>query len=665
MRWLWVAFALLVSISAHAQDALVVTTCGTLPQAYNAGSTRLLTQDVNGKLCSSAGIFTGNVVLSGVGIGNPRQADSIIYFNGNVTGTCNNAGANCPLVDIVTNTGVVSVGASAAEGIRCLTYLRAAQNGNYVCGDFQTQVIETTAGSNINKNYIGLNAAFIASASDLGNGFAIGTFCNVLSGVTVTTCTGAEAGLALIGTGSTSYQYGWAVLMESVNTAAATIDSAAFSLGVGAGGVATLSCALCSGYNGGNSALAAGADFIAHHGAGTKPSITNFLNFNGWTASNYQILLADGTSGFSAFGSLLLNVGRQIAFVGGATLDGPAAATLRLGSVDVAAPVAQTILVSNVVAGTSNTAGANFTIDGSLSTGSGLSGDIIFQTGGTGAGATVQNALVTAMTIKGATQAVNFAGGITTNAGGLTVNNGNFTLGAANLMQWSGRAIITSPAAATFHFGNTDAAAPAAQTVGVQGVIAGTNNTAGANWTIAGSVSTGTGAGGSIIFQTSPVGGSGTVQNASATVMTLDAAKLATFAGQINVAAMTQTSVAQSGTVCYNSGTGAITYDATVGCLTSTVEAKDGWADISPADALRMVVQMKPGTFTYKLGLGLPEGPQVGFSAQQIAQIDDRLVGHRPNGDLAGVRYQQASSLYAGAIQALETRLQAIETRIR
>src|SRR5439155_20596886 len=109
-----------------------------------------------------------------------------------------------------------------------------------------------------------------------------------------------------------SYQYGWAVLLEGINGTAATIDSAAFALSLSTGGTATLSCALCSGYSGGASPLAATADFIAHHGAGTKPSITNFINFSGWTASNYQILLADGTSGFSAFGSLLLNTGRQI-----------------------------------------------------------------------------------------------------------------------------------------------------------------------------------------------------------------------------------------------------------------------------------------------------------------------------------------------------------------
>lgn len=86
------------------------------------------------------------------------------------------------------------------------------------------------------------------------------------------------------------------------------------------------------------------------------------------------------------------------------------------GLPDAAAPAAQTLGVQSVVAGTSNTSGQNWTINGSRSTGSGSSGDIIFQTGGTGAAATVQNSLVTGLTIKGATQLVQLPA-ITTDSG--------------------------------------------------------------------------------------------------------------------------------------------------------------------------------------------------------------------------------------------------------
>ena len=93
-----------------------------------------------------------------------------------------------------------------------------------------------------------------------------------------------------------------------------------------------------------------------------------------------------------------------------------AAANPNIGASDAAAPVAQTLSVQSVVAGTSNVGGANWTLTGSLSTGSGTSGGIVFQTGGTGAGATVQNSAVNALVIKGATQVLQLPA-ITSDAG--------------------------------------------------------------------------------------------------------------------------------------------------------------------------------------------------------------------------------------------------------
>ncbi len=99
----------------------------------------------------------------------------------------------------------------------------------------------------------------------------------------------------------------------------------------------------------------------------------------------------------------------QLQFGDDAIISRPAAASFQFGAPDAAAPVAQSLGVQSVVAWTSNTAGANWTIKGSTSTGSGAAGDIVFQTGGTGAGATAQNTFATALTIKGATQEVVFA----------------------------------------------------------------------------------------------------------------------------------------------------------------------------------------------------------------------------------------------------------------
>jgi hypothetical protein len=77
------------------------------------------------------------------------------------------------------------------------------------------------------------------------------------------------------------------------------------------------------------------------------------------------------------------------------------AANLRLGAADASAPVAQTLSVQSVVAGTSNTAGSDLTITGSQGTGTGAGGNIIFQTAISGASGSAQNALRSILTISG------------------------------------------------------------------------------------------------------------------------------------------------------------------------------------------------------------------------------------------------------------------------
>ncbi len=114
----------------------------------------------------------------------------------------------------------------------------------------------------------------------------------------------------------------------------------------------------------------------------------NISSGSNWTAAGLFQVTTLGFSGVSTF------------------IGSPFSAQVRLGNADNGSPAAQALTVQNVVAGVSNTSGANWTLAGSRSTGSGISGDIIIQTGGTGAASTAVNGLVTALTIKGATQVV-------------------------------------------------------------------------------------------------------------------------------------------------------------------------------------------------------------------------------------------------------------------
>jgi hypothetical protein len=109
--------------------------------------------------------------------------------------------------------------------------------------------------------------------------------------------------------------------------------------------------------------------------------------------------------------------------------------------------------------------------------------------------------------------------------GGLTIGTTAITGGTTTRLLYDnggvvGEALVRYSAANLF-LGDVDAAAPVAQSLSVQSVATGTNNTAGTDWTFVGSKGTGTGAGGNIIFKTAPAGTTGTSQNAAAEVFRL------------------------------------------------------------------------------------------------------------------------------------------------
>lgn len=105
--------------------------------------------------------------------------------------------------------------------------------------------------------------------------------------------------------------------------------------------------------------------------------------------------------------STLANTGELCFESGGAAtscdlhLTRSAAATLHLGAADAAAPTAQVLGVQSVVTATSNIAGANWTLQGSKGTGTGVGGSIILQTAPASTTGSTPNTLVTAATIDG------------------------------------------------------------------------------------------------------------------------------------------------------------------------------------------------------------------------------------------------------------------------
>lgn len=145
--------------------------------------------------------------------------------------------------------------------------------------------------------------------------------------------------------------------------------------------------------------------------AGTSGGIPYFSSTSTWATS--ALLLANGvvlgggagttpstTAGLTYDGTSLNDPGQLTIGATDLILSRKGAASLQFGTADAASAVAQTIGPQSVVTGTSNVAGANFTIRASQGTGTGASGSVIIQTAAAGTTGSTPNALVTSVSFQ-------------------------------------------------------------------------------------------------------------------------------------------------------------------------------------------------------------------------------------------------------------------------
>jgi hypothetical protein len=183
---------------------------------------------------------------------------------------------------------------------------------------------------------------------------------------------------------------------------------------------------------------------------GIRLFLNNSLAF--FTFGSHRNSMGDYGTAISNVSSLsFANAGQPTGSNSDTFITRKATANLRLGAADAAAPVAQTLSVQSVVAGTTDTAGANLTIAGSQGTGTGAGGSIVFQVAPAGTTGTAQNALSTALTI-GSDRSASFASGAS------FVNNVNnlagYICGNTSGFQWSGRSRLSSAANGDIRLGN-------------------------------------------------------------------------------------------------------------------------------------------------------------------------------------------------------------------
>lgn len=113
---------------------------------------------------------------------------------------------------------------------------------------------------------------------------------------------------------------------------------------------------------------------------------------------------------------------------------------------------------------------------------------------------------------------------------------------------------------------------------------------------------------------------------------------------------------ATTSAVCFNTGTGLLTYNGTVGtCTVSTIAAKTLTAPLTPQEGFDIVMAMQPWRYAMKEGRPtyLP-GEQIGMIAEYALEKDARLVAVNPDGSVAGFRYEQYTAALTAAFQQLK-----------
>ncbi len=120
-------------------------------------------------------------------------------------------------------------------------------------------------------------------------------------------------------------------------------------------------------------------------------------------------------------------------------------------------------------------------------------------------------------------------------------------------------------------------------------------------------------------------------------------------ANALNIPAIAQLATNTTGYVCWTTGTGAITEDSTT-CLASLRALK---MNIAPFDrATSELVALKPSMFQWREPVGRnQQGPQLGFVAEDVVDVDPRLASYTGDGSLHGWRQDAMISLLVRGFQ--------------
>ncbi len=130
--------------------------------------------------------------------------------------------------------------------------------------------------------------------------------------------------------------------------------------------------------------------------------------------------------------------------------------------------------------------------------------------------------------------------------------------------------------------------------------------------------------------------------------------------GAVTMPGLATSSAATTGTMCWTTGTGNVNVDTTTTCLLSARKYKQ---DITPLNSgIDAVMRLRPVSYQLRPEVNPDHlGRQVGFIADEVAVVDDRLVAHDETGDVHAVRYQQITALLTAGMQDQQREIARLE----
>lgn len=312
--------------------------------------------------------LTGNTTMTGIQANNTISPDvtSLVYNIRSDLATATNSGTPYTVASIrhfnaLQSTFHVDSTVTAQYGYVSEGTLIGATN-NYGFGAFNTAAV--TAGKTAYGFHSAINAA--TGGGTTYGFYAAGTATNQFQNFTVAS-----------GTITTSQPL---TLTQTWNNSATTFTGFQINItDTASGGSSNIAD---FGVGGSQRLTLSKAGFLVAYGATGSPGMG--VRVSGDTASRIRMAVDSNNVANLGFGD-------------GTTVDAyisrKGTGNLQLGLADAASAVAQTLSVQSVVAGTSNTAGADLTIQGSRGTGTGAGGSIIFSTAPAGTTGTTQNAV--------------------------------------------------------------------------------------------------------------------------------------------------------------------------------------------------------------------------------------------------------------------------------